>query len=101
MKQLRSMYGPNNTNIERMFNLHRIEDLFFPQTSESIQLLNDTQLVEALGVALKRFWELRLQTLFPERTYVVELGDGIGEDALAITFYQQRANDDEGDSRNR
>lgn len=101
MEQLRTMYGPNKTNIERKFNIHRIVDLFFPQTSESIQLLNDTQLVEALGLALKRFWEMRLQTLFPERTYVVELGDNIGEDALAITFYQQRANDDGDDSRKR
>ncbi len=93
MEQLRALYGPNKADIERAFNLHRIVDLFFPQTSTSVQLLHDAHLVEALGLALRQFLELRLRALFPEKTYVIEFGERLGEDGLAITFYQRRPED--------
>src|SRR5579859_2218832 len=52
LEQLRALYGPNEADIERAFNLHRIRDLFFPQTNASAQLLDDAHLVEALGLTL-------------------------------------------------
>src|SRR6266567_3407676 len=49
--------------------------------------VHDDVLITAFGETLRFFWSLRLQTLFPDRKFVVEVDEGI-ERGLAITFYQ-------------
>ena len=65
-----------------------LSDFFLLSASPSIQ---DDTLVDAYGNMLHFFWKLRLQTLFPEEDFVVELSEEIeGERGLAITFYKKR-----------
>ncbi len=61
-------------------------DFFLLADSPSV---HDDVLITAFGETLRFFWSLRLQTLFPDRKFVVEVDEGIeGERGLAITFYQ-------------
>lgn len=48
------------------------------------------KLIEEFGKAIKHFWELRFNEIFPERNVLVEVGDGImGERGLTVTVYQK------------
>ena len=74
--------------IERWVNAWSIAEMCLLSSSPSVQ---DDTLISAYGDVLRFFWTLRLQTLFPEENFIVELAEGIeGENGLAITFYKER-----------
>jgi hypothetical protein len=74
-------------HIERITNAISLGQMFY---SEKIEILENDKLLNAFGEALKYFWSLRLQLLFPEKEFIVEIGQNIAsEEGLVITFYQK------------
>lgn len=87
LEGLKEDFHQDKRKIERWVNAWSLADFFLLANSLSD---DDDPLLIAFGETLRFFWTLRLQTLFPERTFVVEIGEGIeGESGLAITFYQR------------
>lgn len=90
LQSLRDLYGTDR-NVEREFNMMRLAELVATTTDEQTALIYDDDLITAFGEVLREMWTLRLSRAFPERTFRVEMGDDIGEEGLAITFYQTEA----------
>lgn len=85
---LMKQFQEDKTRIERWVNAWSLADFFLLSSSPSVQ---DDTLISAYGDVLRFFWTLRLQTLFPEENFIVELAEEIeGERGLAITFYKER-----------
>ena len=83
--ELRARFTNDKSRIERWLNAQSLRGIFMMQQFSG----DDEELVSAFGQALQLFWSLRLKTLFPTRTFVVELGEDIeGEDGPSITFYE-------------
>jgi hypothetical protein len=86
LEQLKKQFKNIKSKIERWVNAWSLADFFLLADSPSV---HDDVLITAFGETLRFFWSLRLQTLFPDRKFVVEVDEGIeGERGLAITFYQ-------------
>lgn len=86
---LMRQFHEDKRQVELFANAWSLADFFFMADSPSV---HDDTLITAFGEVLKFFWTMRLKTLFPERNFVVEVGDAIaGERGLTITFYQERA----------
>ena len=46
--------------------------------------------IEEFAKAIQYFWQLRVNSLFPSRDIVVEIGEEImGEEGLTVTLYQK------------
>lgn len=74
-------------HIERITNAVSLGQMFY---SEKIEVLENEKLLDAFGEALKYFWSLRLQLLFPEKEFIVEIGQNIAsEEGIVITFYRK------------
>lgn len=87
---LREQFGDDKRRIERFVNAWAMTDFFRSDQFASAPELGDEALLAAFGSALQLLWTLRLQTVFPDREFVVELGENIeGEDGLAITVYEK------------
>lgn len=87
LQSLRDLYGTDR-NVERKFNMMRLAELVTTTTDEQAALIYDDDLITAFGDVLHEMWSLRLSRAFPERSFRVEMGGDIGEEGLAITFYQ-------------
>ena len=73
--------------LERVMNASSLGQMFY---AEKLEILENEQLLDAFGETLKFFWSLRLKNLFPDKDFVVEIGDNIGgEEGRVITFYQR------------
>jgi hypothetical protein len=73
--------------LERVSNAMSLGQHFW---SENTAVLKNEKLLYALGETLKFFWSMRLKTTFPDKSFIVELGENIaGEEGMVITFYQQ------------
>ncbi len=96
LQKLKEQFGNDKRKIERWVNAWSLPQLFFTyQRFDAGELpppsaIDDETLVEAFGEVLRFFWSLRLNLLFPQREFVIELGEGIeGESGLAITLYEK------------
>lgn len=87
IQSLRDLYG-SDQNVERHYNMKRLVELVATGTLAQGALVSDDALITAFGEALQLFWSLRLRLAFPTRMFQVELGDDLGEEGIAITFYQ-------------
>jgi hypothetical protein len=86
---LKTRFANDQSHIERWVNAWALCDYFRSQQFSGDHALADDELVGAFGQAPRLFWSLRLKTLFPTRTFIVEVGDDIeGEDELTITCYE-------------
>lgn len=86
IKELKHKFNNDIREIERRVNVWSIADLFLTSQTDSIQ--NDAIFDEFTKI-LKFFWELRFKELFPEKTFVIELGyEMYKERGMAITVYQ-------------
>jgi hypothetical protein len=95
LHNLKERFGADKQKIERWVNAWSLPQLFFKYQQYDASeppppsAIDDWTLVEAFGEVLQYFWSLRLKLLFPQREFVVELGEGIeGESGLAITLYE-------------
>jgi hypothetical protein len=80
-------YKGDKKKIEMFVNSWSLADFFLLASDESV---HKDKLIEEFGKAIKHFWELRFKEIFPERSVVVEVGDGImGERGLTVTVYQK------------
>jgi hypothetical protein len=87
LQRLKTQFQHDKRKIEKWVNAWSLADFFLLADSPSV---HDDTLITAFGETLRFFWSLRLKTLFPQRDFVVEVGEGIeGERGLAITFYQR------------
>ena len=87
--ELRAQFANDRRRIERWLNACALREFFRAQQFASAPALADYELLTAFGQALQLFWSLRLKTLFPTRTFIVEVGEDIeGEDGPTITFYE-------------
>jgi hypothetical protein len=58
--------------------------------ADNDQLNYDIDYIGEFAKAIQYFWQLRMDTLFPNRNVVVEIGETIlGENGLSVTVYQQ------------
>lgn len=96
LQKLKERFGNNKRKIERWVNAWSLPELFFKYQQFHAgeppppSAIDDETLVQAFGEVLRFFWSLRLKILFPQREFVVELGEGIeGESGLAITLYEK------------
>lgn len=91
MGYLREHIGNDKRQIERWVNAWALTDFFRSDQFSGAPELEDDALLAAFGNALQLLWMLRLQELFPDREFVVELGENIeGEDGLAITAFEKK-----------
>lgn len=92
--KLRTRFADDKRQIERWLNAHSLREFFMFQQFKGDPAGADEELVSAFGQAMQHFWSLRLKTLFPTRTFIVELGDEIeGENGPTITFYEAPSTD--------
>ena len=64
-----------------------LADFFLLASDESV---HKDKIIEEFGKVIKYFWELRFKEIFPERSVVVEVRNGImGERGLTVTVYQE------------
>lgn len=76
----------NNKEIESFVNCWSISELF----ESGGELYQRDLLVEKMGEVLQYYWTIWLNENYPEKDFIVELGQELhGENGLAITFYQQ------------
>lgn len=80
-------YNGDKKKIEMFVNSWSLADFFLLASDESV---HKDEIIEEFGKAIKHFWELRFKEIFPERSVVVEVRDGImGERGLTVTVYQE------------
>ncbi|HEX9067749.1 MAG TPA: hypothetical protein VF807_03185 [Ktedonobacterales bacterium] len=86
---LMERFGGDKRRIERWVNAWSLETFFLGDELALSPALSDSALLTAFGEILRHFWVLRLQTLFPNRRFIVEVGEEIeGELGLSITLYE-------------
>lgn len=97
LHRLKDQFQHEKQRIERWVNAWSLRDFFFRyqhhRAGESVlpSALDDPALLQAFGEVLRFFWTLRLHMLFPDREFVVEVGENIeGENGLSITFYEKQ-----------
>jgi hypothetical protein len=87
LEKLKEHFNNRKQKIERWVNAWSLADFFLLAYTSSVE---DPQLLEAFGETLRFFWSLRLQTLFPNREFIIEIGEAIeGENGLSITLYEK------------
>lgn len=87
VEKLEDRFGKNKKIIEKWVNSWSIGDLFINCTDNSYQ---DESLIMQFCEILTYNWTQRLKELFPNKSFLVEIGDEImGELGLAITVYEE------------
>ncbi len=87
LERLKTQFDNNKRAMERRVNAWSLADFFLLASSPSV---DSDVLITKFGEMLHFFWSLRLKMLFPEREFVVEVGENIeGERGLSITFYEK------------
>jgi hypothetical protein len=96
LEQLKVQFHHDKRKIERWVNAWSLPQFFYryhrfhADDLPSPSAIDDEALIRAFGEVLRFFWSLRLKTLFPDREFVIELGEGIEEESgLAITFSEK------------
>ena len=85
VEELEKQYDYSKKKIEMEVNTGSLEDFFINDNS----VIND-DLKKTFGETLRYFWQIRLLTLFPEKAFVVELGNELmGEYGECITVYEK------------
>lgn len=83
---IEKQYKYDKKMVEMSVNSWSLGDLFLGNDDE---LLDDEKVLEQFGEILVYFWKHRVQELFPEKHFRVELGYEImGEYGLSITLYE-------------
>jgi hypothetical protein len=78
---------PNDLpGIERVMNHVPLLELFQePERQETVRRVQ----LQYIGERLQEMWQARLGAAFPDKAFVVDLGQGANLDDFAITFWQQ------------
>ena len=86
LELLKMQHGNDKKKVEQWVNACSFGDFFIGKYCESME--NEKLLIQ-FGDILVYFWSKRLNELFPERSFVVDYGEGLaGEEGFAITFYE-------------
>jgi hypothetical protein len=93
---LKEQFHHDKRKIERWVNAWSLPEFFYryqryqSQDIPPASAIDDELVVQAFGEVLRFFWSLRLKTLFPDREFIIEVGDAIeGEAGLSITLYEK------------
>ncbi len=88
VERLQQRFGHDKTRIERWVNARELVNFFgFPARDE--KAIDDPELLMLFGQTLQALWSSRFAQLFPERHFVVELGEDFeSTDGPAITAYE-------------
>ncbi len=96
LQVLKERFHNDKRKIERWVNAWSLPEFFYRYQRYSAHdtrppsAIDDETLVQAFGEVLRFFWSLRLKSLFPDKEFVIEVGDAIeGESGLTITFYEK------------
>ncbi len=82
--ELKKIYN-SNKEIEMFVNSWSLQSLL----KDSNNLNYSIDYIGEFAKAMQYFWQLRVNSLFPNRNVVVDVGDGImGEEGLTVTLYQ-------------
>jgi hypothetical protein len=88
LEPLKKQFDNDKQRIERFVNAWSLAEFFL--TEAYTPSVESDEILTTFGEVLRFFWSLRLSTLFPNRHFVVEVGEEIeGESGLAITFYEE------------
>lgn len=83
--KLRKLYK-NTKDIEMFVNSWSLQSL----VKECDVINSSGDYIEEFAKAIQYFWQLRVNSLFPSRDIVVEIGEEImGEEGLTVTLYQK------------
>ena len=83
--ELRKLYK-NTKDIEMFVNSWSLQSL----VKECDVINSSDDYIEEFAKAIQYFWQLRVNSLFPSRDIVVEIGEEImGEEGLTVTLYQK------------
>ena len=83
--ELRELYK-NTKDIEMFVNSWSLQSL----VKECDVINSSGDYIEEFAKAIQYFWQLRVNSLFPSRDIVVEIGEEImGEEGLTVTLYQK------------
>lgn len=92
-------YNGNIEDLKKQYHCPKDIELFV--NSWSLQsLLKDcngldysVNYIDEFAKAIQYFWQMRVNSLFPDRNIIVEIGEGImDEEGLAVTLYQENLN---------
>lgn len=83
--ELRKYYN-NTKDIEMFVNSWSLQSLL----KDCDVLDYSVNYIEEFAKAIQYFWQIRVNSLFPNRNIIVEIGEGImDEEGLAVTLYQK------------
>lgn len=83
--ELRKLYN-NTKDIEMFVNSWSLQSL----VKGCCAIDCSVDYIEEFAKAIQYFWQLRVNSLFPDRDVVVEIGEEImGEEGLTVTLYQK------------
>lgn len=83
--ELRKLYK-NTKDIEMFVNSWSLQSL----VKECDVINSSDDYIEEFAKAIQYFWQLRVNSLFPSRDIVVEIGEEImGEEGMTVTLYQK------------
>lgn len=81
-------YYHSTKEIEMFVNSWSLQSLL----KDSEELDCSVNYIDEFAKAIQYFWQIRVNSLFPNRNIVVEIGEGImGEEGLAVTLYQENS----------
>ena len=88
-------YNGDIDDLRRFHNTNKEIELFVNSWSLQALLKDYKELdysidyIDEFAKAIQYFWKQRIDSLFPDRNIVVEIGEGImGEEGLTVTVYQ-------------
>lgn len=86
-EDLYAQFAGDKKKVEQFVNSWSLGDFFLLSRDDSVD--NDL-IFDEFCKLVKFFWTLRIQTLFPDRIIIVEIGWELwGERGMAITMYQE------------
>ncbi len=87
VEKLEEKYNYCKKDVEMVINSWSLGDFFLGDNS---QLPCNDENIYHFGEALRYFWQMRVNQLFPKKSIVVELGyELMGELGLCITMYEE------------
>lgn len=89
-------YNDNIQELKSTYKTVREIEMFVNSWSLTSLLKNNDNIdysvdyIDEFAKAIQYFWQMRLNTLFPDKNIVVEIGEGImGEEGVVVTLYQK------------